>query len=341
MDERETEDFMSSLLSNFGSAKKPTAASKGVAKSKIIGTNSFSSRSRINDGYVSVKKEEEILDDQQQSAMLASDTLADDNFGFDYDDDFGMEDNLDLMMLDDQKQEIKKEVVSLSVSDTPLKPNFTTTSKDQAHPDLQNWQAAEATMMDTFTQDAVREETQKMDVFEKDGHLHMWWYDAYERKEKGYVYLFGKVLNRGNGKYVSCCVVVKNIERNLFFLPRNYELDTQGQETSTEVDMSALYSEVSDLCSQKRITRFASKQVTRKYAFELQDVPAESEYLKVLYDYEQPAFTGEEKGRTFSRVFGANTGPLEHFLVKRDIMGPCWLDLSDAKISSTSVSTFL
>ncbi|KAI8366243.1 DNA polymerase family B-domain-containing protein [Blakeslea trispora] len=175
-----------------------------------------------------------------------------------------------------------------------------------------------------------------MDVFEKDGHLHMWWYDAYERKEKGYVYLFGKVLNRGNGKYVSCCVVVKNIERNLFFLPRNYELDTQGQETSTEVDMSALYSEVSDLCSQKRITRFASKQVTRKYAFELQDVPAESEYLKVLYDYEQPAFTGEEKGRTFSRVFGANTGPLEHFLVKRDIMGPCWLDLSDAKISSTS-----
>jgi len=50
------------------------------------------------------------------------------------------------------------------------------------------------------------------------------------------------------------------------------------------------------------------------------------------------AFTGEEKGKTFSRIFGANTGPLEHFLVKRDVMGPCWLDIADAKMSSTSVS---
>ncbi|KAI8375408.1 DNA polymerase family B-domain-containing protein [Choanephora cucurbitarum] len=329
VDEKETEDFMSSLLSDFGPSKKPMPTSKSTTRSKVIGTSSFSSRSRLNDTHVSVKKEED-MNDQQQSAMLNSDMM-DDSFGFD--DDFDMNDQLDLMMLD-SKQEIKQEAIS--ISDTPRKPNFTTTNKEQAHPDLQNWQSAEATMMDTFTQDAVREETQKMDVFEQNGHLHMWWYDAYERKEKGYVYLFGKVLNKGTNKYVSCCVVVKNIERNLFFLPRTYELDAQGQETSTEVDMSALYSEVSELCSQKRITRFASKQVTRKYAFELQDVPAESEYLKVLYDYEQPALTGEEKGRTFSRVFGANTGPLEHFLVKRDIMGPCWLDFADAKISSTS-----
>lgn len=52
----------------------------------------------------------------------------------------------------------------------------------------------------------------------------------------------------------------------------------------------------------------------------------------------EPAFTGEEKGKTFSHIFGANTGPLEHFLVKRDVMGPCWLDIADAKMSSTSVS---
>lgn len=52
----------------------------------------------------------------------------------------------------------------------------------------------------------------------------------------------------------------------------------------------------------------------------------------------EPAFNGDEKGRTFSRVFGANTGPLEHFLVKRDIMGPCWLEIKDAQMSNTSVS---
>jgi hypothetical protein len=51
----------------------------------------------------------------------------------------------------------------------------------------------------------------------------------------------------------------------------------------------------------------------------------------------EPALTGEEKGKTFSRIFGATTGPLEHFLIKRDIMGPCWLDITNATISGTSV----
>lgn len=60
--------------------------------------------------------------------------------------------------------------------------------------------------------------------------------------------------------------------------------------------------------------------------------------IKYLFLSLEPAFTGEESGKTFSRVFGATTGPLEHFLIKRDIMGPCWLDIADAKLSNTSVS---
>lgn len=61
----------------------------------------------------------------------------------------------------------------------------------------------------------------------------------------------------------------------------------KGNETNTLVDISDVYTEIADLCSQKRITKFASKEVTRKYAFELPDVPAEANYLKVLYDYER------------------------------------------------------
>lgn len=61
----------------------------------------------------------------------------------------------------------------------------------------------------------------------------------------------------------------------------------KGQETNTLVDMTDVYSEVAELCSRKRITKFASKEVTRKYAFELPEVPAEANYLKVLYDYER------------------------------------------------------
>lgn len=141
-----------------------------------------------------------------------------------FDDEYGsfnMTDDMDMM----DEHLLKKQVDNLSISGTPAKPNFTTTDKSALRHNLQNWEAADAGMVDTFNQDIVREATQKMDIFEQDGHLHMWWYDAYERKEKGYVYLFGKVLNKGTNKYVSCCVTVKNIERNLFVLPRKHQLD--------------------------------------------------------------------------------------------------------------------
>jgi DNA polymerase alpha subunit A len=44
-------------------------------------------------------------------------------------------------------------------------------------------------------------------------------------------------------------------------------------------------------------------------------------------------------GKTFSRVFGTNTSALEHFIIKRRMMGPCWLEIkslvpSDKKVSS-------
>lgn len=66
----------------------------------------------------------------------------------------------------------------------------------------------------------------------------------------------------------------------------------KGQETNTLVDMSDVYTEIGDLCSQKRITKFAVKEVSRKYAFELPDVPAEADYLKVLYGYERKCLLG-------------------------------------------------
>lgn len=53
--------------------------------------------------------------------------------------------------------------------------------------------------------------------------------------------------------------------------------------------------------------------------------------------YIEPSLTGNETGRTFSHIFGTNTGPLEHFLVKRDIMGPCWLDVQSPQMNKTSV----
>lgn len=55
------------------------------------------------------------------------------------------------------------------------------------------------------------------------------------------------------------------------------------------------------------IVRFTSKRVLKHYAFELPDVPPESEYLEVRYSHDCPAPPPNTKGQTFSHVFGINT----------------------------------
>ena len=60
----------------------------------------------------------------------------------------------------------------------------------------------------------------------------------------------------------------------------------------------------------------------------------------MLYNAE-PHLPENLTGSTFSHIFGSNTGPLEHFLVKRDIMGPCWLKIENAKLSGSNVSILL
>jgi hypothetical protein len=219
---------MADLLSGFGSSNK-TVEKKSVIvnkpKPKTVAPSNFV-RSKLQRGTTSdlfVKEEplEQSLDQPSFSTDQEKTTMDDDMTGFDDFDD-------DMMMDDFDEQLLKKEVDNLTIREQ-AKPNFTTTNRSTDRPDLQNWQAADAGMIDTFNQDIVKNETQNMDIFESDGHLKMWWYDAYERKEKGYVYLFGKVLNKGTNKYVSCCVTVKNIERNLFVLPRKFALGGKYQ----------------------------------------------------------------------------------------------------------------
>lgn len=42
-------------------------------------------------------------------------------------------------------------------------------------------------------------------------------------------------------------------------------------------------------------------------------------------------------GRTFSHVFGTNTSQFELFVVKRRIIGPCWLEIKDAQLVAKNV----
>lgn len=120
------------------------------------------------------------------------------------------------------------------------------------------------------------------DAIEEDGSLNMFWTDYTEIN--GSLCLFGKVKNKKTDTFVSCFVKVDNILRKLFFLPRQYR-QRHGRDTTDEVEMKDVYEEVDDMMTKMNVGMHKIKPCTRKYAFELPDIPKEGEYLKLLYPY--------------------------------------------------------
>ena len=175
--------------------------------------------------------------------------------------------------------------------------------------------------------------TRPQDAVEEDGSLNMFWLDYLE--VNGSLCLFGKVKNKQNGQYVSSFVKVDNILRKLYFLPREYK-HSQGHNTSEEVEMNDIYQEVDRIMSRLKVDMHKIKPCSRKYAFELPDIPREADYLKLLYPYDKPTLPTDLSGETFSRVFGTNTGLFEQFVLWKNIMGPCWLKIERADFTAVN-----
>ncbi|XP_045146690.1 DNA polymerase alpha catalytic subunit isoform X1 [Echinops telfairi] len=172
--------------------------------------------------------------------------------------------------------------------------------------------------------------------------LQFYWLDAYEDQynQPGVVFLFGKVWIKSFSSHMSCCIMVKNIERTLYFLPRETKIDLNtGKETGTPVTMKDVYEEFDGKIATKyKLMKFKSKIVVKNYAFEIPDVPEKSEYLEVKYSAELPQLPPDLKGETFSHVFGTNTSSLELFLMNRKIKGPCWLEIKNLQFLNQPVS---
>lgn len=137
------------------------------------------------------------------------------------------------------------------------------------------------------------------DAVEEDGSLHMFWTDYTEIN--GSLCLFGKVQDKRSGNYVSAFVKIDNILRKLYFLPRTYRQSKsidlrsgvfrsraieRGQDTSEEVEMGDVYHEVDERMSKLRVGMHKIKPCSRKYAFELPDIPKKADYLKLMYPYD-------------------------------------------------------
>ncbi|KAB8339293.1 hypothetical protein FH972_022226 [Carpinus fangiana] len=175
------------------------------------------------------------------------------------------------------------------------------------------------------------------DALEDDGSLRFFWTDYLDLH--GSLMLFGKVQNKKTGAFVSAFVKVDNILRKLYFLPREHR-EKHGRRTDEEVDMGNVYEEVDNLMSKMKVGMHKIKPCSRKYAFELPDIPREADYLKLLYPYDKPALPMDITGETFSHVFGTNTALFEQFVLWKNIMGPCWLKIEGADFGAVKNSSW-
>lgn len=142
--------------------------------------------------------------------------------------------------------------------------------------------------------------------------------------------------HKPSNSFVTTCLTVNGLKRNLFILPRETMLDS-----NEPVNLMNLHEEISGICKKHKITKFAMKKVSRKYAFEIPNIPEEADYMKLVYDYGTATLFPSEAGKTFSHVFGANISSLETFLLKRKVMGPCWLEIKNHNFQKRNVGCLL
>ncbi|KAF3904293.1 hypothetical protein ABW21_db0200262 [Orbilia brochopaga] len=167
------------------------------------------------------------------------------------------------------------------------------------------------------------------DILDENGSLRFFWMDYAEIGDC--LCLFGKIRIKQTGQYTSAFIKVNGIMRKLYFLPRVTRLNS-----SSVIEMSDVYAEVDELLTRLKISRgsdWKAKACSRKYAFELNDIPKESDYLKVLYPYDKPQVPVDTTGDTFSHIFGVGTSIFEQFVLARNIMGPCWLRIENPVFS--------
>ncbi|KAI9509680.1 hypothetical protein F5148DRAFT_1185768 [Russula earlei] len=174
-------------------------------------------------------------------------------------------------------------------------------------------------------------------TLEEDGSFRFFWIDYLEHE--GMLYFVGKTLDKKTSSYVSCCVTVSNLQRNLFVLPRQHQLDEEGCETDIVPDMQAVWKDFDQVRKKAGIKSWKAKFVKRRYAFGEPDVPREeAQWLKVVYGFEEPQIPANVTSPTFSRIFGTNTSAFELLVLKRKIMGPCWLQIKKPHVEYKGVS---
>jgi DNA polymerase alpha subunit A len=136
----------------------------------------------------------------------------------------------------------------------------------------------------------------RISALEPDGSLRFFWLDYLEHDGK--VHLIGKLKDKNSGVWISCCVTVENLQRNLYVLPRErrIEIDEDGDEYETDIvpRNADVYQEFDTFRKRAGVKTWKARFVQRKYAFGERDVPrGEAQWMKVVYGFDGMWFTPE------------------------------------------------
>ena len=129
----------------------------------------------------------------------------------------------------------------------------------------------------------------KISALEPDGSLRFFWLDYLEHEGK--IYFVGKLKDKTSGTWISCCVTVEGLQRNLFVLPRDrrIEKDEDGDDHETDIvpQPPDVYSDFDAVRRRAGVKSWKAKFVKRKYAFGEKDVPrGETQWMKVVYGFD-------------------------------------------------------
>ncbi|CAL2036593.1 unnamed protein product [Caenorhabditis brenneri] len=278
----------------------------------------------------------------------------------DDDDDYGVPDFDDLPDVPEPpvKEEVTSPVVSQQekkeIAKEPVKMELDDDEPSERIREVGDSLAKFRVMEEAWTgsQEAGDEEDEKMEVktgsepfYVMGGNgidtnaIRMYWIDAYEdvHKTNGTVYLFGKVKTSANS-WGTCSIIVKNICRKVYFMPRSHNLKT-GEETS----LAELHKEIGDVLKNKFHTqefkcKMVEKELIRDESFG-NGGGTKTPLMEVLYPADKGKLPSDLKGDSFSHTFNTSVSPLERLLIEKKFMGPGWIELynySDPKAKTSN-----
>jgi len=148
--------------------------------------------------------------------------------------------------------------------------------------------AAEDTLGPLASSSSSPSKATTISALEPDGSLRFFWLDYLDHEGK--LYFVGKLKDKTSGAWVSCCITVENIQRNLYVLPRERRVEPDDEGNYRETDIIPTPRDVHEdfdmMRQQIGVKSWKGKFVKRNYAFGEENVPrGESQWLKVVYGF--------------------------------------------------------